>query len=61
MQINICVCYTATILCLLFRLQNVVIKHNVESQKSEGFTRYDVDQSDKFHLDDELRLGHIEV
>lgn len=44
-----------------FRLKNILIKHNVEAQKEYGFTRYDVDKSAKFHLDRELRLGHIEI
>ena len=39
----------------------VEIRHNVESQKKSGFTRYNIDQSDQFHLDDELRDGHIQI
>lgn len=39
----------------------VEIRHNVEAQKTSGFTRYSVDHSDKLHLDDELRDGHVQI
>ena len=39
----------------------VEIRHNVEAQKTSGFTRYDVDHSDKLHFDDELRDGHVQI
>ena len=44
-----------------FRNAEVVIQHNVESQKTNGPTRYEVDHSAQLHLDEELLKGHALV
>lgn len=44
-----------------FRNEEVQIKHNVEAQKTKGYTRYQVDQAAQLHLSEELRKGHVQV
>ncbi len=44
-----------------FRAADVAIKHNVNAQKTKGYTRYQVDQGAQLHLSEELRKGHVQV
>jgi hypothetical protein len=44
-----------------FRASDVLIKHNVNAQKTKGHTRYQVDQGAQLHLAEELRKGHVQV
>lgn len=44
-----------------FRNEEVQIKHNVEAQKTKGYTRYQVDQAAQLRLSEELRKGHVQV
>lgn len=42
-------------------LAEVEIKHNVGAQKEKGFTRYEVDHSAQFQLQEELRKGYLQI
>lgn len=44
-----------------FRTEDVTIMHNVKGQKTGDLNRYQVDQAAQFTLDEELRIGHVEV
>jgi len=44
-----------------FRHTDVQIMHNVESQKTSGSTRYEIDQGAQIRLVDELRRGHVQI
>jgi hypothetical protein len=44
-----------------FTKTGVEIKHNVESQKLGGATRYEIDQGAQMRLSDELRKGHVQI
>ena len=35
--------------------------HNVDSQKTSGATRYEIDQGAQIRLVDELRIGHVQI
>lgn len=44
-----------------FVSRDVQINHNAGAQKTGGQTRYEVDQTAQFYLDEELRKGHAQV
>ena len=44
-----------------FIVTDVIIKHNVNAQKTNGHTRYTVDQSAQLQLENELMKGYIQV
>eukprot|EP00607_Mallomonas_marina_P000424 CAMPEP_0182437390 /NCGR_PEP_ID=MMETSP1167-20130531/85012_1 /TAXON_ID=2988 /ORGANISM="Mallomonas Sp, Strain CCMP3275" /LENGTH=635 /DNA_ID=CAMNT_0024630287 /DNA_START=37 /DNA_END=1944 /DNA_ORIENTATION=- len=44
-----------------FRVEDIKIKHNVGSQKTKGYTRYEVDEGARLRLDDELKKGHVQI
>jgi hypothetical protein len=44
-----------------FKHSDVQIMHNVESQKTSGSTRYEIDQGAQLRLVDELRRGHVQI
>ncbi len=44
-----------------FHLSDVTIKHNVEAQKENGYTRYEVDQGAQLRLNAELRKGYTQI
>lgn len=41
--------------------RDVTITHNVGAQKTGGSTRYEIDHSAQFLLDEELRKGHAQI
>lgn len=44
-----------------FRMYDVLVTHNVQSQKTGNVQRYDVDESAKFALSQELARGFVTI
>lgn len=44
-----------------FLVPDVSIMHNVQAQKTQGTTRYEVDQGAQIRLEAELRIGHSQI